>query len=88
MRALLGTLRDIEARAAGDDGAAPHRGPEPTLGALPALVETHRESGLDTAYELVESTDGAHTRIATPIGLTLYRVAQEALADGADSVVA
>lgn len=81
MRALLGTLRDIEATAAGERPSASHRGPEPTLADLPALVATHREGGLDTAYELVESTHGAHTRIATPIGLTLYRVAQEALAN-------
>ena len=81
MRALLGTLRDIEATATGEEPTASHRGPEPTLGDLPALVATHREGGLDTAYELVESSDGAHTQVGSPIGLTLYRVVQEALAN-------
>lgn len=79
MRSLLGTLRDIEATA---DGAAPtSRSPEPTLTDLPDLVAERNANGQHTAYELVETRQGAHAGIAPPIGLTLYRITQEALAN-------
>ncbi|CAN7229643.1 sensor histidine kinase [Knoellia sp. LjRoot47] len=88
MRSLLGTLRDIETSGeepARDPGVekspAAHRGPEPTLADLPDLVAARDSGGLRTAYRLVESHDGAHANVAPRIGLTLYRVAQEALAN-------
>lgn len=78
MRSLLGTLRDIQETA---DVDRDDRRPEPTLADLPTLVAERNKNGLLTAYELVETREGAHSRIAGPIGLTLYRVAQEALAN-------
>jgi signal transduction histidine kinase len=90
MRSLLGTLRDIEDAAgettdehtpdqAGEARAS--RSPEPTLADLPDLVAACGDAGVRTAYRLVETHDGAHAGVAPQIGLTLYRVAQEALAN-------
>ncbi len=96
MRSLLGTLRDIQetadvddaatrvdARTQGANGAGPQpsRSPEPGLTDLPALVAERTANGLTTAYELVETREGAHARVAPPIALTLYRITQEALAN-------
>ncbi|EAQ00851.1 putative two-component system sensor kinase [Janibacter sp. HTCC2649] len=96
MRSLLGTLRDIQETADVDDAAAteqvrskrakgpaaqPSRSPEPGLTDLPALVAERTANGLTTAYELVETREGAHARVAPPIALTLYRITQEALAN-------
>jgi signal transduction histidine kinase len=78
MRDLLGTLRDIEATA---EGVTSSRSPEPTLADLPDLVGERNAHGVRTAYELVESREGAHARVAPSIGLTLYRITQEALAN-------
>ncbi|PRY55647.1 signal transduction histidine kinase [Knoellia remsis] len=88
MRGLLGTLRDIEDTA---DGTNPDvsqgsrdgdsRTPEPTLADLATLVGDHDSGSLRTAYRLVESRDGAHRDVPAPVGLTLYRIAQEALAN-------
>ena len=78
MRSLLGTLRDIEATA---EGAPASRSPEPTLADLPTLVAERNAHGVHTAYELVETHEGAHTSVAPSIGLTLYRITQEALAN-------
>ncbi|GAA4117293.1 histidine kinase [Knoellia locipacati] len=86
MRSLLGTLRDIEDAAdetvdprSGD--APTRRSPEPTLADLPDLVAACDDAGVRTAYRLVETHVGAHVGVAPQIGLTLYRVAQEALAN-------
>jgi signal transduction histidine kinase len=95
MRSLLGTLRDIQetadvdaaatekAMVQGANGATPQpsRSPEPTLTDLPDLVAERTANGLTTAYELVETREGAHARVAPPIALTLYRITQEALAN-------
>ncbi|MFC7485247.1 sensor histidine kinase [Knoellia sp. CPCC 206453] len=96
MRSLLGTLRDIqetadvdqahtddETRAQRANGVAPQpsRRPEPTLTDLPDLIAERTANGLTTAYELVETRQGAHARVAPPIALTLYRITQEALAN-------
>lgn len=78
MRSLLGTLRDIQETA---DVDRVDRRPEPTLADLPNLIAERNTNGLTTAYELVETREGAHERVAGPIGLTLYRVTQEALAN-------
>ncbi len=67
MRRALGVLGD---RA--DD--APRR-PQPGVGDLPALVARMREAGL--IVELAEQ--GERRELAPAAGLTLYRVAQEAL---------
>ncbi|WP_353952114.1 sensor histidine kinase [Knoellia sp. S7-12] len=85
MRSLLGTLRDIEATAEldglTDDAAATSRSPEPTLADLADLVAERDAAGMHTAYHVVENRQGAHTSVAPSIGLTLYRIAQEALAN-------
>ncbi|KRE42640.1 sensor histidine kinase [Knoellia sp. Soil729] len=78
MRDLLGTLRDIEATA---EGVPVSRSPEPTLADLPDLVAERNAHGAHTAYELVETREGAHAGVAPSIGLTLYRITQEALAN-------
>ncbi len=86
MRNLLGTLRDIEdAAAEPSEPSEPRDGrrPEPTLTDLPDLVAARGNGPLRTAYRLVETHEGAHAGIAPRIGLTLYRVAQEALANTA-----
>lgn len=77
MRSLLGTLRDLDDEEFERDG----RAPEPGLGDLPALVAERSASGLVTAYDVVESSPGAAQHLPAPIALSLYRVAQEALAN-------
>ncbi len=81
MRQLLGTLREMEdgtpERTRDGDG----RAPEPGLADLAELAAERTRTGLDTAYELVETTAGAAGRVAAPLGLSLYRIAQEALAN-------
>lgn len=89
MRSLLGTLREIQENADEASKAATlangtptaSRSPEPTLTDLTDLVAQRNANGLRTAYELVETRDGAHAGIAPPIALTLYRITQEALAN-------
>lgn len=86
MRGLVGTLRDLEHSApdsdsAPDPSATTTRAPEPSLADLPALIAERRAGGLDAAYELVENPPGAAATLTGPQSLTLYRVAQEALAN-------
>ena len=47
----------------------------------PALVAERTASGLVTVYDVVESSPGAAQHLPAPIALSLYRVAQEALAN-------
>ena len=77
MRSLLGTLRDLDDEPGDRDG----RAPEPGVGDLATLAAERTASGLATAYDVVESSPGAAQRIPGPLGLSLYRVAQEALAN-------
>jgi len=76
MRHLLGTLRDLGEPCERDD-----RAPEPGIADLPALAAERTASGLVTAYDVVESSPGAAQHLPAPLGLSLYRVAQEALAN-------
>ncbi|MEO8827799.1 MAG: histidine kinase [Lapillicoccus sp.] len=76
MRALLGTLRQGEPH---DDGPVRNRAPEPSVDALPELVETFRAEGLDVAYTVVAEPVGAAERVSPAVGLTLYRTVQESL---------
>lgn len=78
MRGLLGTLRALED---GDAAEATHRGPEPGIADLPDLIAERCASGLPTTYSVVESSPGASARLAGPVGLSIYRIAQEALAN-------
>ena len=77
MRSLLGTLRELGDRPDERDG----RAPEPGVGDLPALAAERTASGLMTEFDVVESSPGAAQQLPAPLGLSLYRVAQEALAN-------
>ena len=92
MRGLLGTLRDIEevdSQSSSESGSASGasgsesvaRKPEPGVGDLDDLVTERRQTGLQVDYELVEDPVGAAAALPGPVSLTLYRVAQEALAN-------
>ncbi|SKC57747.1 sensor histidine kinase [Krasilnikoviella flava] len=74
MRGLLGTLRGVEDAA----GSAPGgRAPEPGLADVPALAD---DAGLDVEVRVV-AEDGALDAVPAPLGLSLYRTAQEALSN-------
>ena len=73
MRALLGTLRQ------GDRAAETGRAPEPSVDAIPGLVDQLRADGLDVTYSVVADPPDAATHLGPAVGLTLYRTAQEAL---------
>ncbi|HET6968064.1 MAG TPA: histidine kinase [Ornithinibacter sp.] len=81
MRSLLGTLRDLDDDLDDRGGTPEARMPEPGVRDLPALVAARESSGLATAYDVVESSPGAVERLPAPLGLALYRVVQEALAN-------
>ncbi|HET8601980.1 MAG TPA: sensor histidine kinase [Segeticoccus sp.] len=76
MRALLGTLRRD-----GRPSSSESRSPEPGVGDLPRLVEQVRSAQLDVSWSCVEDVDGAAAQVPAPIGLSLYRTVQEALAN-------
>ena len=80
MRSLLGTLRDIEAVADGEP-ADVHRTSGPGVADLPALVEGRSTPALTTTYDVVEDCPGAARRLPVSVGLSLFRTAQEALAN-------
>ncbi|MGW0159444.1 sensor histidine kinase [Mycobacterium sp. NPDC003323] len=63
MRGLLGVLRDDDAPSA----------PQPGLTDLPALIDRMRRTGMDAEFSLAE------VRVGPAVGLTAYRVVQEAL---------
>ncbi|MCR6711998.1 MAG: histidine kinase [Demequina sp.] len=67
MRALLGVLRDSDGEVA--------MGPQPSLDDIPVLVAGMREGGLNVSFV----TTGTPRPLPIGAGLTLYRVAQEAL---------
>ena len=70
LRRLLGVLREDD----GAPGAAPDA-PAPLLADLPGLVARVGASGLETTYETV----GAPRPVPDAVGVSAYRVAQEAL---------
>ncbi|MFC8799480.1 sensor histidine kinase [Promicromonospora sp. NPDC057138] len=83
MRNLVGTLRSVPDGGApgpltGSDGAS--RAPEPGLADLPALTAADHD-GLDTTFRQVEEPLGAAADVPDPMGLSLYRTAQEAMAN-------
>lgn len=75
MRGLLGTLR------ATDSAEPDSRVPEPGLAEVKALVESARAPGFDVALDVVEDGPGAISTVPAPVGLSLYRTVQEALAN-------
>ncbi|MGF0118509.1 sensor histidine kinase [Promicromonospora sp. Marseille-Q5078] len=83
MRGLLGTLRGIEDAdrpGAGSDGPVGPgaRAPEPGLADVPGLADD--AGGLDVEVRVV-AEDGAVDGVPAPLGLSLYRTAQEALSN-------
>lgn len=91
MRGLLGTLRspddpavpgaDLTEAAAGGRPGTGSRAPEPGLADLPALVDGFDSGGLTATYRLVEEPAGAAAQVPASVALTVYRTAQEALAN-------
>lgn len=67
LRRLLGVLRDEDAR--------PTTEPQPTAADIAALVDECREAGLDVELRV----DGDCPELSAGVGLTVYRVVQEAL---------
>ncbi len=67
LRAMLAVLRS-------DDDCAAELGPQPDLGALPALIGRVREAGLRVEVEL--AVDGT---VPAGVELSAYRIVQEAL---------
>ncbi|GAA1982493.1 hypothetical protein GCM10009718_19650 [Isoptericola halotolerans] len=78
MRGLVGTLREI-----GDDGDDPGAGggrsPEPGVDDIARLAEA--DDGLDVSVTLVSEPPGGVPAVPGALGLSLYRTAQEALAN-------
>ncbi|GAA2741376.1 hypothetical protein GCM10009868_07270 [Terrabacter aerolatus] len=83
MRGLLGTLRadDVEASPDGSPPRERTRAPEPVLADVPALARAASTQGLDVECHVVEDSSGAVASVPAPLGLSLYRTAQEALAN-------
>lgn len=77
MRGLLGTLRDIGSQ----HGDALSRAPEPSVDQVPALVAAHESPSRTIAYRLVESRPDAVAAVPAPVGHSIYRTVQEALAN-------
>ncbi|GGM10688.1 sensor histidine kinase [Promicromonospora citrea] len=76
MRNLVGTLRAVPDGHPQDAS----RAPEPGLADLPALVGAEHD-GLDATFRQVEEPQGVVAVVPEPMGLSLYRTAQEAMAN-------
>ncbi|MFD5336433.1 sensor histidine kinase [Streptomyces hawaiiensis] len=70
LRHMLGVLRE-----GGDDTVGAPREPQPGLAALPGLLDRVRGSGLAVVYRTV----GDAGPVADEVGVTVFRVVQEAL---------
>jgi signal transduction histidine kinase len=79
MRGLLGTLRDTTAARTAGEPTPDDRRPEPGIADIARLVDA--DGGLDIDLTVVEEPTGATTEIPAAVGLSLYRTAQEALAN-------
>lgn len=77
-RQALEELRNVVGVLRTDENAAAERAPQPSVGALGSLVSQWRDAGMDVT--LVDSTP-SHLLAVVPaqIGLTAYRVVEEAL---------
>ncbi|PFG44734.1 signal transduction histidine kinase [Isoptericola jiangsuensis] len=74
MRGLVGTLRGAD-----DAGAPAGRAPEPGLADVASLADA--DDGLDVTFLLVAEPPGVDAAVPAPLGLSLYRTVQEALAN-------
>jgi signal transduction histidine kinase len=81
MRGLLGALREPDDIGPTPSGGSGNRSPEPGLEDLPALVAEHDSPGLAVTYRLVEEPQGIGARVSPSVALSIYRTAQEALAN-------
>ncbi|WP_051341668.1 sensor histidine kinase [Pseudonocardia spinosispora] len=70
MQALLGVLRDSDTVEVT---------PQPSLDQLPALLSQARDAGLQVDTDLDPGLDTVTERMPAAVGLSLYRIAQEAL---------
>lgn len=68
-------------RRAGPGEPAAHRAPDPGLRDLPDLVAAAVAPGFHCGYELVEDAPGALDAVPAPLGLSTYRIVQEALSN-------
>ena len=83
MRGLLGTLRadDHEGTSDGSGPGGRTRAPEPGLADVTTLAREASTHGLEVECHVVEDVPGAAAFVPAPLGLSLYRTAQEALAN-------
>lgn len=96
MRSLLGTLRRVDTVHADPGassvlgtpsasesaaGAGRSRAPDPGLAQVPELVEQSAMPGFEPTYELVEQTVGAVDQVSSAVGVSIYRIVQEALSN-------
>ena len=83
MRGLLGTLRadDHEGTSDGAGRGGRTRAPEPGLADVTSLAREASTHGLEVDCHVVEDVPGAAASVPAPLGLSLYRTAQEALAN-------
>ncbi|WP_256794891.1 sensor histidine kinase [Terrabacter sp. Ter38] len=83
MRGLLGTLRadDHEGTSDGSGPGGRTRAPEPGLADVTTLAREAATQGLEVECHVVEDVPGAAASVPAPLGLSLYRTAQEALAN-------
>lgn len=77
-RSLLRVLRHEEADGPAQPG---QRSPEPSLAELPALVEQSARAGVRVELITVEHREGFLEGIGAGLGLALYRIAAESLAN-------
>ena len=80
MRNLLGVLRS-ESAELGDTDDDGGRRPEPGLDDLEELARQHQELGLTVQFGTVEDIPGALAEVSAPLALSLFRTAQESLAN-------
>lgn len=78
-RALLRVLRHEPDSSPTDPQA--HRSPEPGLGDIPTLVEQATRAGLKVQLITVEHRTGFFESLSAGMGLALYRIAAESLAN-------
>lgn len=79
-RSLLGVLRTDTSVGYGEDERG-ERSPEPGLGELPALLEGSAAGGVSATLQRVEHPDVPLDSVPSSLGLSLYRVTQEALSN-------
>ncbi|GAA1498013.1 sensor histidine kinase [Paeniglutamicibacter kerguelensis] len=80
-RSLLRVLRHEEQDDTDSPGTDAHRSPEPGLTDIPALVEQSARAGVRVQLITVEHREGFLDSVGAGLGLALYRIAAESLAN-------